>query len=427
MSWPSSYQQQLPSSVPAGWNDPPSIGPGAASSRLSRHKRLVDPSINGTGQQQFGASPGQPYQQQTNSAPAHHYGSPVPVQQVHQQPGQNMPMQQQQQPMAQQVFRLTPQLPAGNSAALSQCRVFQQTVDTLITILLLHKIYDFYKLANFLIVVTRQFFNNFLFLNFVIDMGPTTLGDHQVTTAQTSQSSYRPVFDAFSVNRKEGKSDIFGTRNSLTTQSSDVSTEWNEAGQFDTPQSTQSTPILNQKSASLPERRDSKQSSTAPSTPTPSSSLERQPTSLIYSAPNCIAEGVLRSSLASIDSLNYRAPVKAAGDVSLSGNQCVAFLTKASMRLHPVKCEGVQLRLASLKEQVMNDAITDSCIKKLNFVVDAVDREQYEEAWIFFEQLQQCFPTEMGTWAHGLRLLISELKRSPSRTGSAGSQRLRTQ
>uniref|UniRef100_A0A915EBL3 Uncharacterized protein n=1 Tax=Ditylenchus dipsaci TaxID=166011 RepID=A0A915EBL3_9BILA len=124
---------------------------------------------------------------------------------------------------------------------------------------------------------------------------------------------------------------------------------------------------------------------------------------------------------------------------SLNGPQLVQFLIKATIRLPqgPMR-EGIQLNLGQLNELVTLGHLSESCLKKLNFVVDAVDRGAYEEAWQFFEQLQITFPGEMSNgakWTQGLKFLILELKKQKCgggvyqnenqqqiRAGSAGSR-----
>uniref|UniRef100_A0A915Q6N8 SRA1/Sec31 domain-containing protein n=1 Tax=Setaria digitata TaxID=48799 RepID=A0A915Q6N8_9BILA len=150
------------------------------------------------------------------------------------------------------------------------------------------------------------------------------------------------------------------------------------------------------------------------------SPIERNPNALIYVPPNVINENNRRPATSPYPT-DYVAPVKAAGDVSLSGFQLVQFLIKATYRLpNGVTRDGIQLRINQLNEMMSAGQVTDSCIKKLNFVVDALDRGLFDEAYQFFEQLQTSFPTEARTgWAQGIRLLLNELRR-PARIGSAG-------
>ncbi|KAH7722641.1 hypothetical protein AAVH_09892 [Aphelenchoides avenae] len=150
-------------------------------------------------------------------------------------------------------------------------------------------------------------------------------------------------------------------------------------------------------------------------------SLETDPSALIFSPPNCVGPDKHRP-ITQPDPNNYVAPTKAAGDVSLSGPQLVAFLTKATLRLSqgPTR-EGIQLRIGEFNELVQAQRISEPCLKKLNFIVDAIDRAIYDEAWQFFEQLTSSFPNEMGPWTQGLRILIQELRRTTQfRAGSAG-------
>jgi hypothetical protein len=56
----------------------------------------------------------------------------------------------------------------------------------------------------------------------------------------------------------------------------------------------------------------------------------------------------------------------------------------------------------------------------------AIDRRIYDEAWQFFEQMLAVYPNDCNTggWAHGVRLLIQELRKGqlPSRAHSAGTR-----
>lgn len=103
--------------------------------------------------------------------------------------------------------------------------------------------------------------------------------------------------------------------------------------------------------------------------------------------------------------------------------------------------EGIQLRINQFGEFVQAGQITEPCLKKLNFVVDglqnlmiyflkscfaAIDRRIYDEAWQFFEQMMAAFPGDcsLGGWAHGVRLLIQELRnlQPHNRAHSAGAR-----
>ncbi|VDK74484.1 unnamed protein product [Onchocerca ochengi] len=152
--------------------------------------------------------------------------------------------------------------------------------------------------------------------------------------------------------------------------------------------------------------------------------IERNPNALIYIPPNMINENNRRPATSPYPT-DYVAPVKAAGDVSLSGSQLVQFLIKATYKLPAgVTRDGIQLRINHLGESMEAGHVTDRCIKKLNFVVDALDRGLFDEAYQFFEQLQTSFPIEArSSWAQGIRLLLNELRR-PARIGNAGPARI---
>ncbi|KAK6029192.1 hypothetical protein OSTOST_04701 [Ostertagia ostertagi] len=112
---------------------------------------------------------------------------------------------------------------------------------------------------------------------------------------------------------------------------------------------------------------------------------------------------------------------KAPGDVSMSPHQLILCLSTASKKLSPNIYRGVQLRISELKDAIDKGRISERCLKSLNYVVDSIDREKFDDAQIFYERLRAEFPDEMGPWAQqGIRLLISELRRPASRIGSAG-------
>ncbi|PAV56219.1 hypothetical protein WR25_01295 [Diploscapter pachys] len=150
---------------------------------------------------------------------------------------------------------------------------------------------------------------------------------------------------------------------------------------------------------------------------TTSSSCSFPPSSnLIFAPPNLVDD-----SNKSHIGVNF--PKKTAGDVSLLGPQLIPFLMKAASRLPEVKCEGVKLRLRQFEQLIAEgDGFSEAFLKKMNFIVDSLDRGSYEEAWQYYEQLTASFPLETSTaWAHGLRLLISELKQGrKKRASSAG-------
>ena len=104
-------------------------------------------------------------------------------------------------------------------------------------------------------------------------------------------------------------------------------------------------------------------------------------------------------------------------------------------------CEGILLRIKQFEELVLSRQISEPCLKKLNFVVDgksfknlffficflALDRHVYDEAGQFFEQMLVNYADDcaIGGWAHGIRLLIHELRKTQSpniRSHSAGTR-----
>ncbi|VDO71598.1 unnamed protein product [Heligmosomoides polygyrus] len=105
----------------------------------------------------------------------------------------------------------------------------------------------------------------------------------------------------------------------------------------------------------------------------------------------------------------------------MSPQQLILCLSAASKKLSPNIYRGVQLRISELKDAIDEGRISDRCLKTLNYVVDSIDREKYDDAHTFFERLKAEFPDEMGPWAQqGIRLLINELRRPAPRIGSAG-------
>uniref|UniRef100_A0AC35EUQ9 SRA1/Sec31 domain-containing protein n=1 Tax=Panagrolaimus sp. PS1159 TaxID=55785 RepID=A0AC35EUQ9_9BILA len=135
---------------------------------------------------------------------------------------------------------------------------------------------------------------------------------------------------------------------------------------------------------------------------------------LIFSPPNTVP--VEQRLITRPDKSTYIAPIKAAGDVSLNGFQLVSFLTKASLRLNEgTTQEGVQNRLNKLHENVKNNMLSEACLKKLNYIVDEIDRELYDEAWADFEQFVHTFPNEAAGWSQGVRIMLIELRRTAHR------------
>ncbi|KAK5964738.1 hypothetical protein GCK32_010234 [Trichostrongylus colubriformis] len=144
-----------------------------------------------------------------------------------------------------------------------------------------------------------------------------------------------------------------------------------------------------------------------------------QQSDVIASLPNCVVDSARRASLH--DGASYLNLAKAPGDVSMSPNQLILCLSAASKKLSANIHRGIQLRITELKEAIDKGRISERCLKSLNYVVDAIDRGQYDDAQTFYDRLRTEFPSEMGPWAQqGIRLLISELRRPASRIGSAG-------
>lgn len=226
---------------------------------------------------------------------------------------------------------------------------------------------------------------------------------------KTLPSYYRPIFDAFTVPNDQAQQPM---QSGTLSQVSSAPTGF--------PLQT-----ADEKHVFVPSQRSFDVVSTSPPTAAVHSAppIETNPDALIYTPPNTVGENNKRPA-SSPHLSEYIAPVKAAGDVSLSGFQLVQFLIKATYRLPAgVTRDGIQLRINQLQESISLGQVTDGCIKKLNFVVDALDRGLFDEAYQFFEQLQVSFPAETRTsWAQGIRLLLHELRR-PTRSGSAGLAR----
>ncbi|KAJ1363253.1 hypothetical protein KIN20_023080 [Parelaphostrongylus tenuis] len=140
---------------------------------------------------------------------------------------------------------------------------------------------------------------------------------------------------------------------------------------------------------------------------------------VIVSLPNSVVDSARRPS--THEGVNYRPVTKAPGDVSMSRQQIIICLSLASEKLSPNISRGVQLRISELKEAIDEGRVSERCLKSLNYVVDAIDRANYDDAHRFFDRMRLEFADEMGPWAQqGIRLLINELRRPTSRIGSAG-------
>ncbi|KAE9414537.1 hypothetical protein Angca_001826 [Angiostrongylus cantonensis] len=185
------------------------------------------------------------------------------------------------------------------------------------------------------------------------------------------------------------------------------------------------------------------QKTTYPATSLDSALPSVQLNDVIASLPNCVVDSARRPS--THEGVNYRPVAKAPGDVSMSRQQIILCLSMASEKLSPVFFvfssytdftnvtyffvdtfkniyRGVQLRISELNEAIDEGRISERCLKSLNYVVDAIDRANYDDAHRFFDRMRLEFPEEMGPWAQqGIRLLINELRRPTPRIGSAGS------
>uniref|UniRef100_A0A914DYM1 SRA1/Sec31 domain-containing protein n=1 Tax=Acrobeloides nanus TaxID=290746 RepID=A0A914DYM1_9BILA len=130
--------------------------------------------------------------------------------------------------------------------------------------------------------------------------------------------------------------------------------------------------------------------------------VDSDPAALIFSPPNAIHNEQQRPATQP-DPSRFVPPTKAPGDGATR--------------------DGIQLRIGQLNTLIQSSQISDNCIKRLNFVVDAIDRAIYDEAWTFFEHMQAQCPGEMAGWSQGIRILIGELKKSyPARASSAGTR-----
>uniref|UniRef100_A0A0N5AIX3 Sec16_C domain-containing protein n=1 Tax=Syphacia muris TaxID=451379 RepID=A0A0N5AIX3_9BILA len=143
--------------------------------------------------------------------------------------------------------------------------------------------------------------------------------------------------------------------------------------------------------------------------PTAAMPIEANPTALIYTPPNTVNEEFQKVCSLPHPS-NFVPPTKAAGDVSLDAKKLAGFLYKATMKLpQSVTRDGIQLRIGHFDQVADLGTLSDPCIKKLNFIVDALDRENYKEANQFFDQFLVAFSEEAKTsWAQGIRLLLQE-------------------
>ncbi|CCD66168.1 TPR_REGION domain-containing protein [Caenorhabditis elegans] len=130
----------------------------------------------------------------------------------------------------------------------------------------------------------------------------------------------------------------------------------------------------------------------------------------------------------SINQQTGRVVKKAQGEVDLSGEELMPFLYKAAERLREMKdkqtkAEGIKLRFGSLAKLISEEKLSDELIKSLNYVVDSLEFEKYQEAMNYYDQFCKKIPNEIAKswyWLSSLKMLINELNVS-RRGGSAGS------
>ncbi|EGT52121.1 hypothetical protein CAEBREN_04115 [Caenorhabditis brenneri] len=121
-------------------------------------------------------------------------------------------------------------------------------------------------------------------------------------------------------------------------------------------------------------------------------------------------------------------PKKVRGDLDLSGPELMPFLFKAADKLHSIKdkqakAEGIRKRFFQLQTMLNEDKIPENCIRNLNYIVDSIEYENYQQAWEHYNGFLQNIPEEElknWRWLASLKMLINELK-SAQRIGSAGS------
>ncbi|KHJ96532.1 hypothetical protein OESDEN_03506 [Oesophagostomum dentatum] len=231
-------------------------------------------------------------------------------------------------------------------------------------------------------------------------------------SSTTQREVHRPVYDAFTVAGGGAGSksvDPFLIRSQSNPNQHNTHVAWSAASVDSVPAAVTSS---SSSSPTLPRQAHDKRAS-SPLVPS------YQPNDVIASLPNCVVDSARRPS--THEGVNYRPLYKAPGDVSMSPQQLILCLSAASRKLSPNIHRGVQLRISELKDAMDEGRISERCLKSLNYVVDSIDREKYDDAYTFFDRLKAEFPDEMGPWAQqGIRLLISELRRPTPRIGSAG-------
>lgn len=202
----------------------------------------------------------------------------------------------------------------------------------------------------------------------------TTLSSLTPTMPSSSpqREGHRPVYDAFTVPGGAKSSDPFLIRSQSNPNQHSSHVAW----------STSAADSSNTVQQSL-----SMSSSTFPSItnlPTAYDVLEQpllQQNDVIASLPNCVVDSARRPS--THEGVNCITLTKAPGDVSMSPQQLILCLSAASKKLSPNIYRGVQLRISELKDAIDEGRISDRCLKTLNYVVDSIDREKYDDAHTF--------------------------------------------
>ncbi|WKY00503.1 hypothetical protein Q1695_014947 [Nippostrongylus brasiliensis] len=231
-------------------------------------------------------------------------------------------------------------------------------------------------------------------------------------SSSTQREVHRPVYDAFTVaggGSGDKTVDPFMVRSHSNPNQHNTHVAWSTS--VDTDHLSRRTPARPSSPLALTRLTSSLDLPSFPSS--------QQPNDVIASLPNCVVESA--RSPTSKEGSTTHTMTKAPGDVSMSRQQLIVCLSSASKKLSPNIYRGVQLRISELKDAIDEGRISEKCLKSLNYVVDSIDREKYDDAHTFFDRLKAEFPNEMGPWAQqGIRLLINELRRPTSRIGSAG-------
>ncbi|CAJ0600480.1 unnamed protein product [Cylicocyclus nassatus] len=200
------------------------------------------------------------------------------------------------------------------------------------------------------------------------------------------REAHRPVYDAFTVSSNSNKArsvDPFLVRSHSNPNQHTTYVAWSAAS----PESLSTTRNSSSSSSPTMSRHVPVIRQTSPELST------LLPNDVIASLPNCVVDSARRPS--THEGVNYRSLPKAPGDVSMSRVQLILCLSAASKKLSPNIHRGVQLRISELRDAMDEGRISERCLKSLNYVVDFIDREKYDDAHTFFERLRSDFPDEM--------------------------------